>query len=86
MDLPGRNNFDTLKYISKAMKQDFKGFSLDSIAQQLELEVQKGGTQHMQFTPQWYKKSDYNAQQMCEDIIIDCVVTLNICWKQDLFN
>ena len=86
MNLPGINNFDTMRYISKAMTQDFKGFSLQFIAKQLELEVQKGNTQHMQFNAHWYERSDYNAQQMCEYNIIDCLVTLGICWKLDLFN
>lgn len=59
---PGINNLDTFRYISKARTQEHKGFSLASIADQLNLVVGKGSTASVKFNLHWHERSDHNAK------------------------
>ena len=86
LELPGINNFDTYRYITKAMEHDFRGFSLSAIADQLELKSKKITDHRMEFSEAWYTRCDANAHSMCAYNIRDCEVALNICWKLDIFN
>jgi hypothetical protein len=86
MLLPGINNMDTFRYIRKAMAQRFKSFALGNLAQDLGLQHKKLDTSKMEFSLKWYTRSLSNATDMIRYNMIDCKVTLDLCFSLDLVN
>jgi DNA polymerase elongation subunit (family B) len=86
MAIPGINNLDTFRYIKKAMAQRFRSFALGNLAMDLNLKHQKLDTSHMEFSLDWYQRSIINTIDMINYNMIDCEVTLDLCFTLDLIN
>lgn len=86
MELPGINNFDTLRYLRKAMFMKFRSFKLGSLAESLDLSV--GKMDSSQYTHDIYEfMSDRdNALGIMRYNVRDCDVVLELCFKLDLIN
>ena len=86
MTIPGINNLDTLRYTRKAMPQRFKSFALGRLAEDLGLECSKLSTTGMEFSVKWYSFCSTNAVDMIMYNMMDCEVTIGVCFKLDLIN
>ncbi len=86
MTIPGVNNLDTLRYTRKAMPQRFSSFALGKLAQDLELSSSKLSTANMEFSVKWYLSCSANAVDMIRYNMMDCEVTIGVCFKLDLIN
>jgi DNA polymerase elongation subunit (family B) len=84
--IPGINNLDTYRYIKKAMPQRFKSFALANLALDLGLTHKKLDTSSMTFSLTWYKHLHSNSHSMTTYNMMDCEVTLELCFKLDLVN